>query len=262
MPTAGLRVAERGSPDDQRPVLGIVVLDLPQKTAEFGRFVPRDRRGLGSLPPGFFESPATWPFPTAYAVAKEAGAQATLRGEEQAVAGVCAAVERLDPVADLIIGDCGFFWAAREAASARAQTPLLLSGLDLLPLAASVTARPVGVLTYSADHLEPMLAGHQLGDRLRILGFSHEPTWHKLSKEGYGSDPTWSATELRDEFAARVEQALSPEGLLDGIGALVVECTVIPQFRPVLRELTNVPIFDVAAEAVGLLARQPAVNTT
>ena len=79
-----------------------------------------------------------------------------------------------------------------------------------------------------------MLSGHPLIDRLRIVGFSEEPAWRPLAPE-ICDQPGWDAGQLdRDGLGhdvARVVAAEFEAGALRDAGALVVECTVIPQFR-------------------------------
>jgi hypothetical protein len=235
--------------------LGIALLDGPRYTEDFGCFDPDAERGLGASQLGFFGCPATWNLPTAYAVARGATARATLDGDAAAAAGLAQAIRRLDGVADLIVSDCGFFWGARSA-ELEADTPLLLSGLDLLPLAATLSDRAIGVLTYSKADAERMLAGHPLAERLRIVGFSEEPSWRPLAPE-VCDQPGWNAGQLdRDGLGDDLTRVLAAEldgGALRDAGTLVVECTVIPQFRWRLRQITTLPILDVAAEAMAFL---------
>ena len=60
--------------------IGIVLLDYEHYTADSGDFDPSEDRGIGLMPPGFFESPASWPLPTSYVVARGATPRATVAG--------------------------------------------------------------------------------------------------------------------------------------------------------------------------------------
>jgi hypothetical protein len=237
--------------------LGIVLLDGPSRKEAFGCFRPDDAEGLAPTQRGFFAHPATWSVPTAYAVARGATAEATLAAAPQATAGLSEAVRRLDGSADLIISDCGFFWGVAQGTLLWAQTPLLLSGIDLLGLAATVTSQPIGVLSYSRERALAMLSKHPLLDRLRVIGFSAEPAWRPLAPESCDR-PDWRATAL-DRAALgddlmRILRAELANGELTGVGSLVVECTVIPQFRHLLTEITALPIFDIGTMAEALVA--------
>ncbi len=247
-------------PPDSHPVLGVVLLDLPHYAGRSGAFTPAEEVGLGNLPRGFFECPATWPLPTAYEVAEGADIAATLSGAEVAKRGVATAVQRLAGECDLVIGDCGFFWVARERVRGTTGS-VILSGLDLLPLAASLTRRPIGVLTFSVDALGPMLAGSPFAHRLRVLGLAAEPTWSRLAVDDYGTDEGWTRDALETELLDRVATEVREGGLLHGVGALVLECTVMPQFAAALSTLTRLPILDLATLATGLLAPGTSIGT-
>lgn len=245
--------------ETDRPRLGIVLLDLPHQTADFGLFTPDDTRGIGTLPQGWYECPASWPVPTAFAVASGAGATATVRGEPSAGEGVRAAVEHLSDFSDLIIGDCGFFWAARRHAALPRSVPTLISAVDLLEIAGKVTEREIGVLTFSAPHCEELLSKHPMRDRLRIVGVSDQPNWALLAEEDYAVNPAWSSSALERELTERLSNSRA-DGTLSDIGALVLECTVMPQFRKALRSVASLPIFDLASTAVALLGNNPGIH--
>jgi hypothetical protein len=228
------------------PTLGVVLLDCDHYTDRFGRFEPTDERGLGSLPAGFFESPATWPVSTVFAVAPGAQPNETIRGTLQATEGLVESVGALAPHCDLIVADCGFFWAAR--ARARLSGTTLISGLDLLDLAGVMTSQPIGLLTFSEQDVRNLLADHPLYDRLRVVGLIDQPNWNALDDTAFGDSGKWTVAGLRDELLHVVAQELR-DGAFKDAGVLVLECTCLPQFRADLRGLTTLPILDAASVA-------------
>lgn len=234
------------------PSLGVVLLDCSHYASAFGRFTPSDTRGIGYVP-GFFESPSTWPVPTTFAVASGAGPLPTIRGEPQAIEGLARAVDRVAGECDMVITDCGFFYAAVGRLSGRLGGTVLLSGLQLVELAGIMTTDPIGILTISAGRVEEMLAAHRLADRLRIVGVGDRPAWSSLGAEDFATNGRWTHDALRRELLEVVEPAFRA-GTWRDVGVLVLECTVLPQFRAVLRSATPVPILDVASIATGALA--------
>lgn len=233
--------------------LGVVLLDLPHYTAPFiGECDPGDESGIGSLPRGFFECPASWPVPTAFAVASGASAENTLGAKPVVGRGLAGALERLHGHCDLAVTDCGFFWAAKPAHDSRSRPPLLSSGLEFIGLAARMTQRPLGVLTFSAASLEPLLVGHPERDRLRVVGFNDLSEWAAFDCEDYATNGRWSRAGLRSQFLDRLSQELHG-GSLEAVGALVIECSLMPQFRRDIRELTSLPVFDVRSIALAIL---------
>jgi hypothetical protein len=231
-----------------QPTLGIVLLDCDHYEDNFGHFEPKDQRGLGCLPPGFFECPATWPMSTVYAVASGAPPQATIGADVEATEGLIESVALLAPRCDLIIADCGFFYAARAKAQARLSGTTLISGLDLLDLAGIMTAGPIGLITYSESDVRHLLAEHPLYGRIRIVGLIDHPNWKGLDDTAFASSGKWTVGGLRDELLDVVDRELR-HGALRDAGVLVLECTCLPQFRVDLRRLTSLPILDVAAAA-------------
>lgn len=242
-----------------RPRLGIVLLDLPHFSARSGSFEPDDLRGLGTLGPGAFESPATWSLPTVYEVAVGANVEATLGGAAAATEGVREAVRSLDGRCELIIGDCGFFWAASQRFELESRSPAFLSALDLIEPLAHRTSGEIGVLTYSVPHLEQILADHPRRAQLRFAGVAAEPGWSRLGVDEYGLNLDWEMDELEAELEAVLRREFDLSGALHGISALVLECTLIPQFRAAIRRITTAPILDLASLADAQLSRQPCV---
>lgn len=233
------------------PVLGIVLLDGPHYSPAFGRFSPSDRNGLGSLPVGFFESPMTWPVATAYAVAEGATTGATRDTEPSAIRGLEEAVRRLAPVADVIISDCGFFYGGLAEAEIDRVVPTIVSGLELIVVAGAFTRGPIGVLTANGARVKEMLASHRLAERIRIAGVEDMPSWAALGDTNF-AESAWTTTSLRDELLHTVRIELET-GSFRGIRSLVIECTVMPQFRAELVDLVRMPVLDVARAATCLL---------
>jgi hypothetical protein len=236
------------------PRLGIVLLEARHYAPDFGLFDPSEERGLGRLPRGFFESPATWPVPTAYAVAHGADTAATLRGDHGMTDGLVGAVERLADHADLITTDCGFFYSAADEARDRTSVPLMVSGLEMIPLAGRLSPSPIGVLTASRPRVEEMLADHPDRERMRIVGLEEGPAWTAIGAEDFASMRGWDVESLRTEFLESATRAFRA-GPLAEVGTVVLECTVFPMFRSDLRRLTYVPILDVASFSVAALGR-------
>ena len=229
------------------PRLGIVLLEAQHYVDDFGLFEPTDEKGIGSLPTGFFESPSTWPVPTAYAVARGANTTSTLRGDREMAEGLRKAIGKLEAVADFITTDCGFFYSAADEARRGTSVPMIVSGLELIELAGRLSPAPIGVLTASKPRVEAMLAEHPDRDRLHVVGVEEGTAWTAIGAEDFASMRGWDVEALREEL--RVVAATAFRGELADAGTLLLECTVFPQFRDVLREITSIPILDVASFA-------------
>jgi hypothetical protein len=240
--------SKSGRENEGKPRLGVVLLDCDHYTSSVGRFTPDDEKGLGSLPAGFFECPATWPVPTTFAVAPGATPSATIEGQDRALEGLAMAAATLAPEVDLIITDCGFFWRARIKPDMGLPGATLISSLDLLDLAAVITSRPIGVLTYSEPNAKRLLAAHPQYERLRIVGLSDQPNWSVFSRRDFARNQQWTMDGIRSELRQVVGDELR-SGRLKDIGVVVLECTCFPQFRADLRNITALPILDAASLA-------------
>jgi hypothetical protein len=207
--------------------------------------------GLGR---GFFGHPSAWPVPALFAVAENATSAAAALGDAAASRGVADAVARLDGRCDLIVGACGFFAYAWEAVSSPPTTPTLLSGLDLLDGALRASTRDVAVLSFGTSAAERFLERRTDRRRLRAVGLMPAGDWPKVGVPSYATDPQWTVEGLEAGLREVLEAETRPGGAMDGIGSLVVECTVVPQFRSVLREYLTVPILDAHTAAMATLS--------
>ncbi len=151
-----------------RPILGVVLCDLDTYAVDDLECHDDDAPTISDNPVGFFENPRSWPgIPVTYAVARGARVEPLVAGEQVAIDAFRAAAERLS-TCSLVITDCGFFYYARG--DGPVPDNVLTSGLDLLPLAATITSGDIGVLTVSSEPAERMLAEHDLRDRLVVAG--------------------------------------------------------------------------------------------
>ncbi len=142
-------------------------------------------------------------------------------------------------------------FAARLDPAIKLPAATLTSGLELIPHAAELVTGPIGVLTIAKADVERLLADHPLRSRLKIVELQHLPGWNVFVETTVVSEEPIDMEPVRESFTSYVGEQLA-SGELEGVEALVLECTVLPQLRPQLRELTSVPIFDVLSYACSL----------
>ncbi|MBB4367103.1 hypothetical protein GGD65_008179 [Bradyrhizobium sp. CIR18] len=200
-------------------------------------------------PPGNFINRSFWPVPVAYAIAPGTWG-ALAEGKAGAIESIARAAERLAPHCDLIVGNCGGMYYARSLI--KTTTPVLLSAIDLLPYALESTTLPVGILSVSKNFTEKMLADHPGLPRLRIVGVGHQPTWADITQDWYVRRPRMCPHDLRKELL-EVCLCERERGAFKDIGAVVLECTAMPQFRKDVVAALRLPTWDIAAFAKGLL---------
>ncbi|AEF88678.1 hypothetical protein DelCs14_1646 [Delftia sp. Cs1-4] len=226
--------------------LGVVILEYDGAVETLDLPDPFNAPIPPGIMPGLFQRRDFWPVPTAFAVARGAigGGDAILEGKPEAIAGIAAAVGRLAPHCDLIVGGSGYMYAARNAV--RSDKPALLSGVQFLSNALETSSKPVGILTYDAPSTHKMLADHPEYDRLRIVGIGELPGWATFRrKDALLSQPV-TTEQIRSEL---IEMCLEERrtGAFKDIGSLVLECTALPQFRTDLVAALRLPVWDIAA---------------
>jgi hypothetical protein len=236
-----------------RKVIGMVLLEADHAVETLDQADPFCWTPPAGLTRGFFGNPTSWPAPVVFAVAKSATASAAAAGTPAATRGVVEAVTRLDGRCDLIVGECGYFARAWDAFANPPSTPTVLSGLDLLDEALRCTSRDIAVFFYEREAGERYLASRAGTDRVRAIGITPAGDWPLIGRPDWATEPAWSIEGIERGLRDVIEAETGPGGRLVGIGAIVIECTIIPQFRDVIRQFTSVPVFDVAATVHSLL---------
>lgn len=227
---------------DKGPVLGIVRLDYEEATEESSaELIARH-----AVTPFVVDDPSFWRVPYRSAIAKGADAEGIKIPTAEATRGMLEAAGRLDGHTQLIIGDCGYMWASRKQLYRRTCTPTVTSGLEFLDFALRISNLPVGIITWDAKSLAPLLEDHAEFDRLRFVSVSELPDWAKSvqSPSEYSSPGGWTKDRMSEQFGARLAEAFAENGTFRGVGILVLECTLVPDFRKTIRTVTSVPVFD------------------
>lgn len=231
--------------------LGVILCDLDSYAVDDLDCVVPGAPAISDNPVGFFENPDSWPgIPVSYAVARGARVEQLVTGDPVAIDAFWRARERLAHCS-LVITDCGFFYYARQAGLPTGNT--LTSSLDLLPVAATLTNGKIGVLTVSAPLATRMLAADELFPRLTIVGLEDQPGWNGILTNDHAYGNGWDLDTLRAGVEAVLERECAPGGRLANIGALVLECTLLPEFRREIAQYTAAPILDIASFAVSAL---------
>lgn len=226
------------------PVLGVLLLEAEHAVETVGRDDPFSWQPPAGLSPAFFGHPGHWSLPTVFAVARGATGTTSAQGTDEAVQGVVDAIGRLEGHCDLVLGGCGYFGDAWPRLEKPPAAYTVLSALDQLDATLAATSRDVVVMSASTAAGERAVATHPAADRIRVIGLDGAGEWAHFAR------PDWAtaglvtdagiADALRDTLAAHAV----PGGLLDDVGAVVLECTVLPAHRSVIREYTRAPIID------------------
>lgn len=225
--------------------LGIVVLDSEhyQETLEWDD--PTSWSPPPGLGPGFLSHPAYWPFPVMFAVARGATSEAAAERRPEAVRGVVDAVRRLDGRCRMIVGTCGHFSDAWPALEPRPQTPTVLSALDALDDALRWSRRDVAVLTMTTASGTRAMAGVPGGTRVRVVGMDGAGDWTEMDRPDWVTHRTWSEAGLEQGLRRVLERESRAGGKLEGVGCVLLVCTILPQFAGVIHQYTDAPVVHV-----------------
>lgn len=226
------------------PVLGVLLLEADHSVETVGLADPFSWRPPAGLGRGFFGHPDHWPVPTVFAVARGATGATSAAGTDEAVAGVVEAIGRLEGRCDLILGGCGYFGDAWAHLPARPAAYTVLSALDQLDAVLAATALDVVVMSASTQAGLRAVAQHPGRDRIRVVGLDGVGEWARFARPDWAEAGLISDAGIADGLRRTLARHAVPGGLLDGIGAIVLECTVLPHHRAVIREFSTVPIID------------------
>lgn len=154
---------------------------------------------------------------------------------------VQAAKELEDRGIKAITTSCGFLALYQKEIQQQLGVPFFSSSLLQIPLAGIIAGEPIGVVTASKSSLtESHLKGvdaHQ--HQVIIKGMDEMPAFSgAIIKEELELDETAIAEEMKQVTAELVTE--HPE-----LKAIVLECTNMPPYKEAIRNITNLPIFDI-----------------
>ena len=194
--------------------------------------------------PGDIGNAGTWPFPVLYRVVRGASPDRVVRHRAEGLLGdfIEAGRELVAQGADGLTTNCGFLSLFQAELAAAVQVPVATSSLMQAPLIQRLLPpdRRVGILTISAESLGPdHLAAAGVDPQTPVVGTEsgREFTRAILDDEA-GLDVELARLDHLD--AGRRLLAEHPE-----VGAILMECTNMVPYAPVLRQELGVPIYSI-----------------
>lgn len=215
--------------------------------------------------PGCAGSDATFPFRVKRKVVPGATVERMTGGGADLEEQVIRTAEALESDGvDAVMGDCGFMAVFQRPLQARLRIPVFSSSLLLVPLIASMLPRDkrIGILTYRASTLgETQFCGAGWSSRdiaVAVAGVDDKPTWRVLAEPEH----PFPYDDLEAELLGVCGELARRHG---DIGAILLECTVMPPFAHAIQAALGVPVFDItslAALVAGAMARGRFVKHT
>lgn len=187
---------------------------------------------------------ATYRHPVVFKVVKKATVDRVVRNRiDEALMDdfVKAARELEAEEVDAITTGCGFLVLLQRRLSEVVRVPVFTSPLLLVPIAATTTAKPVGILTADSTSLtEAHLreAGVRGSETLYIKGLQDMPEFRRVILED-SSDMNLESMRSNVLMAAKELVREHPE-----VGSIVCECTNLTPFRNEIKEATRRPVYD------------------
>jgi Asp/Glu/hydantoin racemase len=187
----------------------------------------------------------TWPFPVLYRVVAGASPErVVLQGAAGLLdAFLAASGELVAQGAEAITTNCGFLSVFQREIAAHVQVPVATSALIQVPWVQAMLppGKRVGVITVSKSSLTPRhleAAGVPLDTP--IVGTEDGREFFRVLIHG-------EKDELDIGLAARdiIEAGQKLVAANPDLGAIVLECTNMPPYAHVLREVLGLPIYDV-----------------
>lgn len=141
-----------------------------------------------------------------------------------------------------VTGDCGFMALHQQQLKQDLGLPVFLSSLLQIPFIRRVLpgSSKIGIITASGQSLTPEFLGEigiQPGDDLVIQGLETCPEFSSAVLEEKG---TLDSSLIREEVTAAAQQAARDENL----GAILLECSVLPPYAAAVHQVTGLPVFD------------------
>jgi hypothetical protein len=220
-------------------------------------------------PPGAIGNATTFPFPVMHHVVRGASGVRTVRELAKLDPESAAFDEAIRPWTDgakflvaqgcrAITTSCGFSALFQRHLVASVDVPVFASSLMLAPLIARMLKprQLIGVVTADADHLTP---AHWAGAgvdpaTVAVAGMNGCPEFEAMS---------WDEKETLDFTRLEAETVIVARGLVarePAVGAILLECSLLPPYAAAVQAATRLPVFDfthLVAMLHGACSRSP-----
>ncbi|MDA0702638.1 MAG: aspartate/glutamate racemase family protein [Proteobacteria bacterium] len=198
----------------------------------------------GPFVPGDVGNADTYDYPVLFKVVEGATYPRVFTGDPELEPAIIKAAQELEAQGvKAISSDCGFFLNYQDVIAKAVNIPVCASSLLQVPFVASFLgkSKSIGVITADSTALSNhMIAKTGLDNdrKLVIKGMQEQPCFDKqIMQEG---------DELVTEDIERetVEVALEMQRENPDLGAIVLECSMLPPYSKAVQEATGLPVYD------------------
>jgi hypothetical protein len=200
-----------------------------------------------SLPfiPGDVDNATTYDYPVIYRAIPGLSTASCLRGAPEMTEAVVQAARDFETQGVRVISsDCGFMLQFQAAVREAVRIPVALSPMLQLPIIASSLARgrPIGIVTADSANLTPAFlerAGLATPDHpLVIRGLQDQPEFRSAVFDEKG---TLDAAQVETEVTGVALDMLRAH---PDMGAVLLECSMLPPYASAVQQALGVPVFD------------------
>lgn len=198
----------------------------------------------GPFVPGDVGNATTYGYPVLYKTVPGATTARVFAADPELEPAVIKAAQELEAQgAKGISSDCGFFMNFQNIVAKSVDIPVAMSSLLQLPFVAQFIGkkRSIGVITADSRALGNRvleLTGVKSETNLVVRGMQDEPNFDKMiMKEGDHLD-----TDKIEAETVAVAKRMVKEN--PDMGAIVLECSMLPPYSKAVQEATGLPVFD------------------
>lgn len=214
--------------------VGVLLLDVP----------PEERAKWDRDTPGLMTSSKTFAFPLKGEVVQEGFSKRIVRdGDLTLTPHFIEAAQKLERQGvKAVVGGCGFMVLFQRETSRAVSVPVFTSSLMLVPLVYRMLRenQKVGILTINSKRLSEKHfngAGWSSKDiPISVSGVQEIESWKTWEKE---------ELDLKQMGIDLLQMAKEFVQLNPDIGAIVLECTLMPPYADSIRKATELPVFDI-----------------
>lgn len=196
--------------------------------------------------PGDVANATTYPYPVRYRPVMGTTPQRLFSHDNSLIDSLREAVEELQAAGvRAITGDCGFLAQFQQDLSEEFSLPLFLSSLMQIPFIAQLIGRTrkIGIVTANSKALDTKTlratgVGEELEHQLVMKGLEdNRPFVESVFEESGELDS--------DEFEkAVVERAVLMKEEHPDLGAILLECSLLPPYGKAVYDAVGLPVFD------------------
>ena len=194
--------------------------------------------------PGDVANATTYDFPVRFRKVEGFSVERAI-GKDPAIyeALLAAARDLVDQGVRAVTGDCGFMAFHQRNLAEDLSVPVFLSSLLQIPFILSILGgeKKVGVITADSRSLDAaLLAAMGIDDTSRIVveGLETRKAFHRFAIEESG---TLDPAEVEAEMVDAGRKLVAGD---DAIGALLLECSLLPPYAAAVQAAVHLPVFD------------------